>query len=393
MKDTTADIQPVAGPQKVAPIAANYFAPLTGFRALAMFMVYICHYETFIPESWGWFPFSFIHEFHISLVMFFVLSGFLITYRYYDWFVGENFSLRSYAANRVIRIYPLWFILTTLTFIPLLLAGFRNGTLVNKLGLYFLNITLLKGFFHDLLFTGIGQGWSLTVEECFYFAAPVIVWMIFRKKNSIWAMPFVFLALGLGLVLLCRNIHYYGLMDGPFFVMAFTFFGRSTEFLVGVQIALWLRNRKEKLNGVPGMRNTSIGIFFMIVCLTMLALLRGNGSVYIKGAYHPAGMFVNTVLTPIAIAFFMIGLITENTMISRLLSNKFVQLMGKSSYAFYLIHVGFIHDFILTHITENYLVRLGLLVAIAIFIFQFVEHPLSKWLKKKFKVTSIRESV
>lgn len=393
MRNTTVDIQSAGELQNVAPIAANYFAPLTGFRALAMFMVYICHYETFIPESWGWFPFSFVHEFHISLVMFFVLSGFLITYRYFDWFVGKNFSLRSYAANRVIRIYPLWFILTTLTFIPLLLEGFRSGTLINKLGLYFLNITLLKGFFHDLLFTGIGQGWSLTVEECFYFAAPLIVWMIFRKKNLIWVIPFALLAIGLGLVLLCSGVHYYGLMDSPFFVIAFTFFGRSTEFLVGVQIALWLRNRKEKLSGVPGRRKTTTGIVFMIICLTMLACLRGDGTVYSKGAYHPAGMFVNTVLTPIAIAFFMIGLITENTFISRLLSNKTVQLMGKSSYAFYLIHVGFIHEFIIAHITKNYLFRLGLLTAISIFIFQVIEYPLSKWLKKKFKVASIRESI
>lgn len=358
-----------------------------------MFMVYICHYETFIPQSWGWFPFSFVHEFHISLVMFFVLSGFLITYRYYDWFTGAKFSLRSYAANRIIRIYPLWFILSTLTFIPVLTEGFKDGTLVKKLGLYFLNITLLKGFFYDLLFTGIGQGWSLTVEECFYFAAPLIVWIIFRKRNAIWAMPFALLAIGMALVWLCRNIHFYGLMDGPFFIMAFTFFGRSTEFLVGVQIALWLRNRKEKLNGVPGMRNTTMGLLFMVLCLVMLALLRGDGSVYSKGAYHPAGMFVNTVLTPVAIAFFMIGLITENTMISRLLSNNFVQLMGKSSYAFYLIHVGFIHNFITTYITQNYLLQLALLVATGIFIFQFIEHPLSKWLKKKFKVASIRESI
>lgn len=393
MKNTTVDIQPVAEPQNIAPIAGSYFAPLTGFRALTTMMVYIYHYETFVPENWGRFPYNFFHEFHIGVVSFFVLSGFLITFRYYDWFTGEKFSLRSYAANRLIRIYPLWFILTTFTFIPLLLEGFRNGTLVNKLGLYFLNITLLKGFFHDLVFTGIGQGWSLTVEECFYFAAPFIVWMIFRKKNSIWAMPFVFLAIGLGLVLLCRNIHYYGLMDGPFFVMAFTFFGRSTEFLVGVQVAMWLRNRKEKLNNVSGMRNTATGIGFMIICLAVLALLRGDGSVHTKGAYHPAGMFVNTVLIPIAIAFFIVGLITENTFTSRLLSNKFVQLLGKSSYAFYLVHVGFIHEFIQKHISENYLVRLGLLWTVSIFIFQFIEQPLSKWLKKKFKVASIRESI
>ena len=56
------------------------------------------------------------------------------------------------------------------------------GAIQSPILILFLNIFFIRGFFDDLKFTGVGQGWSLTVEECFYLLAPVL--FIGIKRNS-----------------------------------------------------------------------------------------------------------------------------------------------------------------------------------------------------------------
>jgi peptidoglycan/LPS O-acetylase OafA/YrhL len=60
------------------------------------------------------------------------------------------------------------------------------------------------------------------------------------------------------------------------------------------------------------------------------------------GLYQPVGIFSNNVLLPIGIVLFFYGLMKEKSLIRYLLSGSFMQLLGKSSYIFYLIHIGFI---------------------------------------------------
>ncbi|MBS1687322.1 MAG: hypothetical protein JSS96_01255 [Bacteroidetes bacterium] len=45
---------------------------------------------------------------------------------------------------------------------------------------------------------------------------------------------------------------------------------------------------------------------------------------------------------PVSVALLFYGLIKEQSVISSILSTGFMQLLGKSSYIFYLIHIGFI---------------------------------------------------
>ena len=164
-----------------------YFKALTGLRAIAAFMVYLVHYNPF-SNMQGGFLFDFFSQFYTGVSVFFVLSGFLITYRYanqaeltFHWFKG-------YLKSRIARICPLYFLISTVTF---LVGVFRNTNsgfssyevIKHELLLFLLNITLLRGFFEDFLFSMVGQGWSLTVEETFYLLAPVI-WCL--RKNFNW---------------------------------------------------------------------------------------------------------------------------------------------------------------------------------------------------------------
>lgn len=112
-------------------IDKNYLPALTGVRAIAAWMVFIHHFNPLsnatnhrIAADWApEFLFRFFNEFHVGVTIFFVLSGFLICFRYYDNFHFTSVWFRKYLKNRVARIYPMYFLLTLLTFflIPVLL--------------------------------------------------------------------------------------------------------------------------------------------------------------------------------------------------------------------------------------------------------------------------------
>ena len=160
---------------------ASFFNELTGIRAIAAFMVFMHHYNYFTEPMVGSFMHNFINEFHIGVPIFFVLSGFLICYRYYDNIkLHDNRWTVQYIQNRVARIYPMYFLVTTGTFLLIILKfqQWPHSTMI-----YLANITFVKGFCDSLKFTGVGQGWTLTVEECFYFTAPVI-FLLSRKPPA-----------------------------------------------------------------------------------------------------------------------------------------------------------------------------------------------------------------
>ena len=97
---------------------ANYVPALTGVRAMAAYLVFISHFCDQFDENFPHLLQRFLGEFHIGVSLFFVLSGFLITFRYYDKFQGLNAEwFKQYLKNRVARIYPMYALLTIAAFV------------------------------------------------------------------------------------------------------------------------------------------------------------------------------------------------------------------------------------------------------------------------------------
>ena len=350
----------------------NFFDELTGVRAIAAFLVFFHHHNMFYAQKYGSFLHDFVNEFHVGVTVFFVLSGFLICYRYYD-----NIEIRNkkwivqYIQNRVARIYPMYFLITTLTFIILFL---QSEHLLYDVKLYLANITFLRGFFQSVAFTGVGQGWSLTVEECFYFSAPVLFTLSRRVKLFI---PFlVIFFIGVLLVLLFSGINYYGFFGNFKFMLSYTFFGRCFEFFVGISLALFYKKNQYRLKSATTYW-TFAGIFWMAGCIALLVLVKGD---QIFGVFTYRGIFINNILLPLGIAMLFWGLITEKTIIKRILSTKLFVLLGKSSYTFYLIHQGLIALFVFKF-TDNVLVAFVLINILSIVLFKLIEEPSNKWLR------------
>lgn len=351
----------------------KYFEALTGLRALAAYMVFGSH---FIPFERGTWAASFIHEWHFGVSIFFVLSGFLIAYHYADQAQLSKKWLKNYFFSRFARIYPIYFLLTTLSFLYSfwVVKDYAFLGVPNQIGMYIANITFLRGFLDDIKFTLIGQGWSLTVEECFYALAPII--FLYRHKFPLILQSFFWLLVGVLLVEIGKRIDFYGFFGNYSFMFSYSFFGRNLDFLMGVGLAIFYKKNNEKIFKLRWLPYTYWGVFALLVCNIILAYLHIKYNE--NQSFHSLeGLLTYNILIPLSVSLFFWGLLTEKTYISSILASRPMVVLGKSSYSFYLLHLGY-----LSNNFPNYGVKFIAINLIAIALFCTVEEPLHRYFRK-----------
>lgn len=68
-------------------------------------------------------------------------------------------------------------------------------------------------------------------------------------------------------------------------------------------------------------------------------------------------------------------------MLRWLLKTRVFDLLGKASFAFYLVHIGIANTFLLNYLTQSVWLRFMLLNILAIVLYHYVEEPLNKLLR------------
>jgi peptidoglycan/LPS O-acetylase OafA/YrhL len=361
--------------------AKPYFPALTGLRAIAAWLIFFYHTNSF---SIGSLPDRIISEFHLGVTVFFVLSGLLIGVRYGHQFTLSRRWLGYYVRHRFARIYPLFFLLTCLVFVVYEFVPqydttglYTRSHFLGKALVIGINLTLLRGWFTEFRFTGVYTGWTLTVEEFFYLLAPFLLLGLRRQPKYMLAYCGGLVAIGCLLVALPAPWHRFGFMPSYFFMFAVTFFGRCFEFLGGMYLALlWLRKAPSLDWLSRHLSCTVAGGVWVVGCLGLLIL---NHALPWSDEWADWGRIVinNLVLVP-GICLLLYGLMSEPTRIGRLLGSQPFDLFGKASYALYLIHAGVLDQFLTQHVTTSLLLRFVITNALAIALYKGIEHPLYK---------------
>lgn len=350
-----------------------YLPALTGVRALAAYAVFFHHFPPPAWQNagvWGW-CYRFVLEGHVGVGMFYILSGFMITYRYYSRIQFTGRWIGQYLRNRFARIYPIYLLLTVATFQrPYPVTPFE----------FVIGLTMSKGFFDRYKFTGNGipQAWSLTVEECFYLLAPLV--FLFVRRRRYW-IPLLGIPL-MGVALVKLNIGYQTFFDNFQFMMMYTFFGRFFEFGLGIALALlfakgWFR----KQGALP---LTYLGAIGCVAATTALAYVKSGESArtgLMFGDVKMSWYVIAYWVFPVLVTVFYAGLLSERTWLARGLGSHPTVLLGKSSYAFYLIHMGIIMDYVANWLTRDVWVAFVVLVVLAVMIHSYVEEPLNRLLR------------
>jgi peptidoglycan/LPS O-acetylase OafA/YrhL len=372
--------------------AKGYYAPLTGVRAIAAYLVFFHHFNPVINTK------SFSHHFfeqgYIGVTVFYVLSGLLICHRYYNKIEMTREWAASYWRNRIARIYPVYFILTVITllfmeFAPELHVGidpnqWHTYTLIQKGIVSFLNISMLKGFSESFKFTGIGQGWSLTVEMTFYLAAPILFLALHRSKVWFAAAVAAIIAIGLLLTYIFSEHYFYGFFGSFDFLFNYTFFGRCIEFLMGIGLGLVIKRLPVTAHTPVKPVFTTIGLLWIVGVMAILAF-------YDIEFRTPLGIVINNLIIPVGVGALLFGLMREQGVVNTLLSTTIFDKLGKASYAFYLIHMG-VASAILTRIFHlPLLAQFVVLNLLAMAVYRFVEKPMHKLVRaKKASPTGVR---
>lgn len=345
----------------------RYVPALTGLRAIAAYLVFLHHYN---PASPGTFAYRLFFQGYVGVSLFFVLSGFLIYYRYADtYFEQKYWSWRSYLQNRFVRIFPLYALLLVIT----VGAGSVMGRPMS-LPLSGLNVTLLKGFSDETKFSGIAQSWSLTVEGCFYLLAPPL-FIGLRRWGLFW-LTVGLVSIGILLWGTVGQMAWHGVFSSLPFVFFYTFFGRAFEFTAG----MWLAYRWHRTQFLKYRFATLAGLLIACGCV----LWQANVVIFTANptALLWSEVVVYNYLLPITISLLFMGLNDRKSIFRYVLSRPLFQAFGQSSYAFYLIHIGVVASGLQKLGVTNTWMLFCLLILMAHSLYIFVEKPLQQCLKK-----------
>lgn len=165
---------------------------LDTFRAIAAIVVMIGHIELFRQNNWGSSLFNIVPSGHTAVMMFFVISGFLITFLLTK--EKEKYgtiSLRDFYLRRILRIWPVYYLVLIISFffyeqIPSISTISFNVALIPQIGRLF-----------DGRWATSPQIWSIGVENLFYIFFPLILLFVPNKR-----MLLVLLIIAIGFAIL-----------------------------------------------------------------------------------------------------------------------------------------------------------------------------------------------
>jgi peptidoglycan/LPS O-acetylase OafA/YrhL len=171
-----------------------HFVNLNTLRFIAAFVVIVAHTEQIkyakgLPNAWGNPVVDLMAS--LSVDLFFVLSGFLITsLLFIEKSSVSNVSIKKFIIRRLLRIWPLYFIIMILGFFimpmfPSLKIGEPfvnvNDHLVANTILYILFLPHIQSIVYGPILYSV-QSWSIGIEEQFYVIWPFIIKKFNQKK-------------------------------------------------------------------------------------------------------------------------------------------------------------------------------------------------------------------
>lgn len=147
---------------------------LDEIRSIACLLVLIGHINHVLSRNFdlgiNWKPF---HSDKEGVTIFFVLSGFIITYRILSHYIHIKNGFWLFVKNRMLRIMPLYFIYLFIVSFAILLYNTEYFEIEKFVYYIFLIPNILESglpYLHHY--------WSLGVEEQFYFTYPFLLFFI-----------------------------------------------------------------------------------------------------------------------------------------------------------------------------------------------------------------------
>jgi peptidoglycan/LPS O-acetylase OafA/YrhL len=259
---------------------------------------------------------------HFSVGILFLISGYLLVGTESRRASRGNYSLRSYALRRILRIAPAYYAAMVVVF----LLWPREPTLTDTL----LHLSFLQTFWPDYHASAYDPAWwYLTSEVLFYAMLPLLV----LKLRGLYAR----LALFGVLVAMSLTIEIYSYMDTK--IVSDTLTGYPSYLLQFPLRFLWpfmagvlLRMLVDRLNQrSPGPFRPILTFSLFVGSLVLLVL-----AFYVDFVRVAADLHIMVTIW-LAIPFFAAAVL-GSPVLSRILSWRLLGFVGMISYSLYLLH-------------------------------------------------------
>lgn len=363
---------------------------LTGLRFFAVLLVVLHHFWTpsahappgVPPRLWEAMSMLAAHGF-IGVSLFFVLSGFVLTYSYDP--VTRGLDRRAFWAARLARIYPMY-LLALAVALPDLWRDL--AVLVQKYGLAFgtawglvkggMVLGLIQAWVPSGAMFWNAPAWSLSAEAFFYLLFPLLVTTrLFRDLSvSRASLGLVLMgALVLGMGLLIHAVRLWRPTIDVFQLIGMAPIFRLPEFLAGMLLGqAFLRM------GTPtGRFRRKAGL---VSGLAMVGFLLLNATLAVPDELAIA------LNLPLVVAL-VGGLAFGSGPLAALLSRPRLVLLGEASYGIYLLHVPFGNRFLEIRGQAHgamgpgaFAAFLGLTILASCLLYRFYEDPLRQSLRR-----------
>ena len=350
----------------------KYRPDIDGLRAVAVLLVIFFHagFKTF---SGGF----------IGVDVFFVISGFLITYTIYNELLNGTFTFQKFYLRRIRRILPVLFFMIILVLIAssyilfsdhfeaAARSALHSFISTNNIYLYTNNTNY---FADNSEFNPFTHTWSLSIEEQFYFIWPIIL-LFLVKYSPIKYFKLITYAFFIGFFIISE---YFSFTDKNFsyFMLPARFF----ELGIGAILALHWDNIKQV--------SIKISHLLSISGITMILLpslvLTGESVFPGHNALIPC---LGTVLLIIS------GKSTKKGIVNQILSAKLFVKIGLISYSLYLWHwpiFVFVKYFAIPFTGLNRVIILLSVAIISYFSWKYLELPFRYKFKFDFKNTLLK---
>jgi peptidoglycan/LPS O-acetylase OafA/YrhL len=319
-----------AHPSGMSPARAR-IPELDGLRGLAIAAVMCFHSALYFPIAgatrslflFGW----------SGVDLFFVISGFLIGGILVDQREAGNYFSAFYL-RRFFRIVPVYFAVLAAYGFAWSMDGAIRPTLAGAVGSpmhWYTYLSITNNFQiakQDSMGFFLPVSWSLAIEEQFYLTLPLLVWLVAPKH-----FPKVVGTLIVAVVLLRASSCWYEVVtQNQAYVLPWF---RADALLMGVGCALLVRNNRavEWMRSHRALLLGALGVFGLAVIVTGTHLPHWTAS--------PKSPLMTVGLTFVALmyaALLLFSIVHPPAALSRALSLRPLQWIGKVSYCVYLVH-------------------------------------------------------
>ena len=292
---------------------------------------------------------------NVAVVIFFLLSGFLISYTVMRKLPDPQYGMRQFLIDRFSRIYSAYLPILFLIIIIDLYHIYYNSSSYVHLGAFdiktfFVNLFMFQDFPLFNIGTSFGSArpfWTIAIEWWIYLSFGYLFFAIYRRLQNNLSISIVHVVIFLGVSI----VPVYNIVSGRGN-------GLTMVWILGALIMLLLFKTK-----LPVVKPTHL--YFISFLFLILSAMRAYKT---KEAYD----LLFASLLAIALFFLIYALQNNNCFKSKLL-NRCISVMAKYSFTLYLIHysileiirlyIGSISPYILLGISFVFCNLLSLFIA------------------------------